>query len=318
MSDGGDAVRPRERGAVAAIGGAEDHLGHRVILRRFVRLAGGAEARIAVVPTASRLGATGTRYCEQFRELGVVAADVVPIHGRPDCSDPAVLETLEAATGIFLTGGNQVRLSAILGGTAAARVILRRNAEGAAVGGTSAGAAFLSEHMIAWGREGATPRAGMVSILPGLGLLGRVIIDQHFRERDRLGRLLTALACNPDNFGFGIDEDTAVVFHAGDRVEIVGRNAVTIVDAHEMTHSGMGYVRAGEAVSMIGVRLHVLTHGSTFDLGTREAETPQDVLPAADERTLALADREVDGFNDAEGTRSASPPRARAPTEDQT
>ena len=117
--------------------------------------------------------------------------------------------------GVFLTGGNQLRLSTMIGGTEVAKAIRRRNAEGMHVAGTSAGAAFLCEHMIAFGKEGASPRAKIVTLAPGLGLTNRVIIDQHFRQRDRLGRLLTALAYNPFAIGIGLDENTAALHRAG-------------------------------------------------------------------------------------------------------
>jgi cyanophycinase len=128
---------------------------------------------------------------------------------RRDCQEPGRLERLEQATGIFFTGGNQLRLSTLLGGTPVAKLIRIQNANGVTVGGTSAGASILSEHMIAFGDEGSSVISGSVRLAPGLGLTNRFIIDQHFRQRDRLGRLLTALAYNPFAVGIGLDEDTA-------------------------------------------------------------------------------------------------------------
>ena len=263
------------RGWIVPVGGAEAKVGETDILRRFVRLCGGREARIAIVPTASQLADTGSRYEEIFRGIGVRGARAIPLESRADAERQEWLDKLERADGIFLTGGNQLRLATMLGGTSVAKAIRRRNAAGAHVAGTSAGAAFLSEHMIATGDEGATPHAGNVTLSPGLGLTNRVIIDQHFRQRDRLGRLLTALAYNPFAVGVGLDEDTAAFIGPDNTMEIVGTGAVTVVDPSEIEHSSMDQLEKDDPVCLIGVRLHVLVHGASFDLSTRKAFAPQ-------------------------------------------
>ncbi len=263
------------RGWIVPVGGAEAKVGETEILRRFVRLCGGREARIAIVPTASQLADTGSRYEEIFRGIGVRGARTIPIESRADAERQEWLDKLERADGIFLTGGNQLRLATILGGTSVAKAIRRRNAAGAHVAGTSAGAAFLSEHMIATGDEGATPHAGSVTLAPGLGLTNRVILDQHFRQRDRLGRLLTALAYNPFAVGVGLDEDTAVFIGPDNTMEVVGTGAVTVVDPSEIEHSSMDQVEKDDPVCLIGVRLHVLVQGASFDLSSRKAFAPQ-------------------------------------------
>src|SRR5262249_39258974 len=152
---------------------------------------------IAVIPAASEVSTTGRSYEELFRSLRAAKVWVLPFESRKDCEDAEELAVLDRATGVFLTGGNQLRLSTTLGGTSAAKKLRHMNAPGVTLGGTSAGAAFLCEHMIAYGDEGSSPRAGMVSLAPGLGLTNRIVVDQHFRQRDRLGRLLAALALNP-------------------------------------------------------------------------------------------------------------------------
>ena len=265
---------PGSRGTIVPIGGAEDKLHDRRILQRFVAIAGGADARIAIIPTASELNSTGPRYARLFSDLGVKATDVLDYRERSDCEDPGRLATLRDATGVFITGGNQLRLSTILGGTPVASVLRRRNAAGVPIAGTSAGAAFVPEHMIAYGASGATPHAGAVSMGPGLGLTNRVLVDQHFRQRDRLGRLLTALAYNPFVVGLGLDEDTAAFLDASGRIDIVGAGAITVVDVSDLDFSGMADVAEGAPVPLIGVRLHVLTDGCTFDLDTRRATPP--------------------------------------------
>ena len=259
------------RGYIVPIGGAENHEENPVILERFAALCGGEEASIVVIPTASQLRDTGSRYIETFDELGVGQAVSIPIKRRSDGEREDYLKKLEAATGIFLTGGNQVRLSTILGGTPVAQTIRRLNTRGVHVAGTSAGAAILSEHMIAGGKSGATPSLDMVTLAPGLGLANSVIIDQHFRERDRLGRLLTAVSYNPSLIGLGLDEDTAAFLGPDGIFEVVGSGAVTVVDPSRLEHSSMGTARAGEPVTLIGVHLHVLASGARYNTVTREA-----------------------------------------------
>ena len=261
-----------DRGYIIPIGGAEEKLQNPQILDRFVEICGGKPARIGIIPTASQLEDTGRNYEKLFRRLGVRHARVLPIVTRAECGDPAHLEYIEKCDGVFMTGGNQLRLSTTLGGTPVAQLIRRRNVLGMHVAGTSAGAAFMPEHMIAGGDEGSTPSPDMVTLAPGLGLTNNFIIDQHFRQRDRLGRLLTALAYNPFACGIGLDEDTAAFIRPGDSLEVVGSGGITIVDPSELEYSSMDRARRAEPVSLIGVRLHILVAGGTFDIKTRQAQ----------------------------------------------
>ncbi len=255
------------RGWIIPIGGK---LLDEEILERFVSLSGGSRARIAIIPTASSEPDIGTFFERAFARLGVAKAKALRFERRSDCDDRDWLEWLEGATGIFITGGNQLKLTATLGGTAVAKLMRIRNAAGVHVAGTSAGAAFLSEHMIAFGEEGTTPRAGMVTMCAGLGLTNRVIVDQHFRQRGRLGRLLTALAYNPFAVGLGVDEDTAALIGPDETVEVLGSGAVTIVDPSAVSHSSIADAKPGEPVTLLGVVVHVLAPGATFNLHTRQ------------------------------------------------
>jgi cyanophycinase len=259
-----------KRGYIVPVGGAEEKIGTVTILRRFAEMCGGS-CRIAIIPTASMMSETGALYQKLFVDLGVREAHILPIAHRQDGERQEWLDVLDQVDGIFLTGGNQLRLSTMIGGTAVAKAIRRRNAEGVHVAGTSAGAAFLCEHMIAFGKEGASPRARIVTLAPGLGLTNRVVIDQHFRQRDRLGRLLTALAYNPFAIGIGLDEDTAAFIAPDETLEVVGSGALTIVDPSGLEFSSMARVRKNDAVCLIGLKLHILDQGSTFNLHTREA-----------------------------------------------
>jgi len=267
------------RGWIIPIGGAENKENDRHILERFVRCSGGRDADIVVIPTASRLHETGPRYEQLFRGIGAARVDVMDFDTRRDCHEPGRLRRLEDASGIFFTGGNQLRLTTLLGGTPVAKLVRTRNACGVTVGGTSAGASILSEHMIAFGDEGSSVISGSVRLAPGLGLTNRFIIDQHFRQRDRLGRLLTALAYNPFAVGIGLDEDTAAFIGPDETVEVEGSGGVTIVDAADVSYSSMDSVTEGQPVCMLGLHLHVLVAGATFNLHTRLASAGSLVQP---------------------------------------
>jgi cyanophycinase len=259
-----------ERGWIVPIGGAEDKETRRRILKRFVQLCGGRDADIVIIPTASRLPDTGRRYEELFVDrLEAGRATSLPIDQRADGENEDFLRRIEAASGVFFTGGNQLRISTIIGGTPAAQLIRARNARGTHVAGTSAGASILSEHMIAFGKEGSSPRAGSVRLAPGLGLTNRFIIDQHFRQRDRLGRLVAALAYNPFAIGIGLDEDTAAFIGPDDTVEVEGSGAVTVVDAGGLTFSSMAEASQSQAVCLLGLTVHILVAGATYNLHTR-------------------------------------------------
>ncbi len=268
------------RGYLIPIGGAEEKFRAPAILQRFAAVCGGSEARLVIIPTASRLQETGPRYVEIFQELGVAHAISLPFEERKDCAREDWLEELQKATGVFITGGNQLRLSTTIGGTAVADILRHRNNhEGLTVGGTSAGASILSEHMIAYGEEGGTPRCDMVSLAPGFGLTHEFIVDQHFQQRDRLGRLLTALAFNPRPVGIGLDEDTAAFISPDDEIEVVGSGAITIIDPSHMEYSSMDSARRHEAVSVLGIRLHILTEGCTFHIPSRVASHASATTP---------------------------------------
>ncbi len=264
-----------ERGYIIPIGGAEERDRDPTILKRFVEICGGDGASIAIIPTASMMPDTGDRYQKVFEELGVERATVLPYEQRRDCRREDWLEILDKADGVFLTGGNQLRLSTTLGGTVVARTLRRRNREGQHIAGTSAGAAIMSEHMIAFGDEGSTPRADSVTLAPGIGLTEELIVDQHFRQRDRLGRLLTALAYNPKAIGVGLDEDTAAFLRGDDVMEVHGSGALTIVDPEDVEYTSMDSSHRRDPVCIVGLRVHVLTEGATFDIRTREAKAPE-------------------------------------------
>jgi cyanophycinase len=256
-------------GTVIIIGGAEDKVRDRVILNRFATLAGGRDATIAVISTASSLGAeAGERYRQVFSELGVAKVHTLHAVTRPQANDETAALVVRDATGIFLTGGNQLRLSSTLGGTRLADSILERFRHGAVIAGTSAGASAMSSHMIAFGASGATPKHRMAQIAAGLGVLPGVIVDQHFQQRNRLGRLLSLIAQNPSLLGLGVDEDTAGVVGPDHVMEVIGRGSITVVDG-AASETDAWEIHGHRPLMISGVVLHSLPAGYRFDLRRR-------------------------------------------------
>ncbi|HEV8581412.1 MAG TPA: cyanophycinase [Thermoanaerobaculia bacterium] len=263
-------------GLLIAIGGAEDKTRERVILRYFLEAAGGADASIVVLATASEVPETGDRYADLFLALRAENVEVLKIETREDAVEagPEAHDLLEYATGLFITGGSQLKLSSALGGTEIATTVQRRHSAGMVVAGTSAGAALLSEHMIALGESGSTPRRRLVHLAKGLGLAPDLIIDQHFRRRDRLGRLLTALSYNPAPLGVGIDEDTAAIISGDGELSVLGAGAVMVVDASGLRFTDSHAIHRGQPVAMMGLKLDFLTTGCHYDLKRRRGLAP--------------------------------------------
>jgi cyanophycinase len=263
-------------GLLIAIGGAEDKTRERVILNYFLEAAGGADANLVVLATASETPEIGDRYADLFLALRAENVEVLKIETRTDAVEAGAEahDLLEYATGLFITGGSQLKLSSALGGSEIAETIRRRHAAGMVVAGTSAGAALLSEHMIALGESGSTPRRRLVHLAKGLGLAPNLIIDQHFRRRDRLGRLLTALSYNPAPLGVGIDEDTAAIVSGAGELSVLGAGAVMVVDASQMRFTDSHSVHRGQPVAMMGMKLDFLTTGCRYDLNRRIGIAP--------------------------------------------
>ncbi|MDF2735772.1 MAG: cphB, partial [Chloroflexota bacterium] len=257
-------------GSVIIIGGAEDKVRDRVILSRFATLAGGRDATVVVISTASSMGVeAGARYKQVLGELGVTKVRTIHAITRAQANDEKAAYAIRNATGIFLTGGNQLRLSSTIGGTRLADAVLDQFRQGAVVAGTSAGASALSSHMIAFGASGATPKHRMAQIAAGLGVLPGVIVDQHFQQRNRLGRLLSLIAQNPSLLGLGVDEDTAGVVGVDHVMEVIGRGSITVVDGAR-SETDAWEVKGHRPLMISGVVLHSLPAGYRFDLRRRE------------------------------------------------
>ncbi len=288
------------------IGGAEDKLRRRTILQEFVQACGGADAKIAVIPTASSLGPEVVEvYDALFKREG--AGEVVPVRPatRADAYDPALVDVLSDVTGIFMTGGNQLKLSAIICGTPLGDEIVAAHHRGVVVAGTSAGASIQSSHMVAFGGPGSTPKQRMTQVAAGLGLVESSVIDQHFDQRNRYGRLLMIVAQSPQLLGIGVDEDTAAIVErvvgpepdsAQDEphevLRVVGRGAVTIFDPSRITTNAYEAKRAAPLLAS-NVVLHVLPEGSAFNLTTRTLVPPSHNVDPEDAKDLAAAGHDL-------------------------
>jgi cyanophycinase len=256
------------KGPLLIIGGAEDRDGDCVVLREFVRAAGGVKAHIAVMTAATSLPKeVGDDYIRIFERLGAESVRVVDTEHRDDSFRKASIEIIEDATGIFFTGGDQSRIVDFIKDTPLDDAIHRRHAAGVIIGGTSAGAAMMPDEMITGGASVANPSVDAVRMGPGMGFLPGIVIDQHFAQRGRLGRLLAALVQQPALLGLGIDEDTGILVR-GDEFEVIGSGSITIVDESTATHNNLEDLLKDEMIALCGVKLHILPHGYRFNLKT--------------------------------------------------
>jgi cyanophycinase len=303
-------------GHLLIIGGAEDKLRQRQILARFVSLAGGADARIVVISTASSLGDEATElYQHLFRSMGVTDVRGLRPLVREDADDRRTIEQVNDATGIFMTGGNQLRLSSVIGGTGLGRALIERHRHGAIIAGTSAGASAISSHMVAFGTSGASPKQRMTQMSAGLGLLPGVVIDQHFEQRNRFGRLMALIAQSPALLGIGVDEDTAALVTPTGVLEVIGKGSVTILDPAKIQTDAYE-VKRHRPIMVSGVVLHSLPSGYRFDIRKRRLLPPLRPVTATD-REIASLGRATDRTRKlirriaAEGADDRAPERAR-------
>ncbi|MGB7981560.1 MAG: cyanophycinase [Candidatus Nanopelagicales bacterium] len=259
-----------------AIGGAEDKLGATRILRRFVAEAGGAQARVLVCATASALGPEIVELYERtFTRLGVAEVLTARPHDRREADKVEHVDAVTAATGVFFTGGNQMKLAATIRGTRFGDAVVAAYDRGVIVGGTSAGASVVSEHMVGYGSPGAQPKFRMVAQAQGLGLLPGVIIDQHFSQRERYGRLVNLVASSPDLLGIGLDEDTAMLVSDESLLEVVGKGSVFVIDMRTAL-TDAATARGTAPLMVSGVLTHFLPDGALFDLSSRSLVSYRD------------------------------------------
>lgn len=278
-----------QRGPLVAIGGAEDKAGDRAILAQVAALAGGKGAKIALFPTASEIPDQMERlYRGIFESMGVEVR-AMWIRERSDAADPKILKLLDGITGVFFTGGAQGRIVSLLGGTPLTQVLRRAHRDGVLVAGTSAGASVICQHMIAQGRAGYTPRRQSVTLAPGLGLTRRLVIDQHFGQRHRIGRLFSAVAMNPFLIGVGIDEDTAIVLNDVNVMQVIGRGTVTVVEGSRLQHTNIHEIAHNAPATIAGLDVSVLTAGHGYDVDKRRSRWPGQPDPSGAAHADAVA-----------------------------
>lgn len=263
------------QGTLVVIGGAEDKSGDCLILRRFLELSGGSEARITILTTATvRPGETGGVYARLFDGFGASQVTVCDVQDRKAAGLTVHIQQILDATGVFFCGGDQLRITSILGGTPLEAALLSRYREGVVIAGTSAGASAMSDLMIVEGQDDETPKKCTLKMAPGLGLLEEIVVDQHFAQRGRIGRLLLAVSQNPYVLGIGLDENTAVIVHPDARFEVIGSQTATVLDARPVSHTNVSELEPDQSLAVVGATIHVLPQGYGFDLKARAVIIP--------------------------------------------
>lgn len=260
----------KTQGTLFLIGGAEDKQDKCEVLRKFVKLSGGEDSHVIVITSATLSPVSvGQDYLKVFQRLGAGSIEILELDSRQKADNNRVKRQMEKASGIFFTGGDQLRLTSILGGTLTDEEIKRAYRRGAVIAGTSAGASVMSETMIVEGDSDQAPKLNTIKMAPGLGLLAEALVDQHFAQRGRIGRLLSAIAHNPYILGIGIDEDTAVVIGPDGQLEVFGSQTVTVLDGRNVAFTNVSELSPGQALAIEQVILHVLPRGYGFDLNQR-------------------------------------------------
>ncbi len=256
---------------VMIIGGAEDKANTCDILTAFFKSAGGEDATIGIIPTASREPViVGDRYYQIFQGMGAKQVQVLDIRYRAECDEERWVDVVGGCSGIFITGGDQLRLRDVIGETLLISAIKAKLKEGGlALAGTSAGAAIMGEKMIAGGSSGESPNQGLVDLTQGLGIVPELLVDQHFHNRNRMARLLSAIAAHPEKLGIGIDEDTCIALTSRGTFEVLGKGTITIIDPGSLTHTNYAETTETSPLSLHNLKVHVLHQGDRYDYKNR-------------------------------------------------
>lgn len=300
----GEAERIRPRGTLVAIGGNEDKSADLEVLRTICGLPEGGTDVVELIPTASRIpDEAAGQYIEPFTKLGCSTVNIMNVDSRQAANDPENVQRILDADVVFFTGGDQLRITSMLGGSKLLSTLQGHYQRGGVVAGTSAGAAVMSSSMIYQGRAGRAMRKGNVQMTSGISLLPDVVVDSHFTRRGRFGRLLEVVTGNPGVIGLGLDEDSGVIVRDGTRLEAIGSGVVVIIDGHDMGYTNITQVRMGTAIAAEGIQVHAMTKGHGFDLRTREFLRPDQVPTEEDHEDPPLdeADGRADDGTDAGG-----------------
>jgi cyanophycinase len=268
-------AQKKRTGTLIIIGGGERKDEERTILREVARKADGGSLVVVTVATAEP-EETWKDYQKIFREIGIRKLKHLDVRLREEATLPEKVGLLDGAKVVFFTGGDQLKITSQLGDSPVYQRVEQIFAEGGTVAGTSAGASVMSETMLISGDGEKSHKVGEVlGMAPGLGLIQDVVVDQHFAERGRLGRLLAAVAQNPRQLGLGIDENTAVVVE-GERLRVIGQGAVHVLDGSQSTYSNLGEGEEDreKTMAVFDVKLHLLSEGNEFDLKERRPALP--------------------------------------------
>ena len=284
----------RSERTLIIIGGKEDRTADKVILGEVARRVGAGKLVISTVAMANKPDGLFEQYEKAFRALGVKHVFKLDIHNREEATRDSRVRILDDAEGVFFTGGDQIKISSQIGDTPIYKRVKEIYEAGGVIAGTSAGASVMSETMLVeGGDEESHVIGGSVRMAPGLGLIGGVIIDQHFIERGRVGRLIGAVAQNPKNLGVGIDEQTAIVVEKGTRFYVLGSGAVYVIDGSEVSNSNIAEEDLKKTLSIYDIKLHMLSQGDSFDLISRRPSQitgrAAEKLPAKEEKQMVPA-----------------------------
>ncbi|HEX8523166.1 MAG TPA: cyanophycinase [Tepidisphaeraceae bacterium] len=268
----------KQKGPLIIIGGREElaESGKRIILKEVTQCVSQHKKGLVIVTVATNLPEEiGADYVRAFMSLGIRHVEVLDIRTRDQAFDADNIQLLSDACAIYFTGGDQLRITSQIGGTPLFQRMLEIHQEGGVIAGTSAGAAAVPDTMLISGDGKESPRVASLGMAPGLGLLKGVVVDSHFAERGRLGRLLGAVAQNPSNLGIGIDENTAIVVENEQRFRVLGSGAVYIIDGQHISYSSLSEEDPQGSMSIHGTQLHVLTAGDRYDLLQRQPLPPR-------------------------------------------
>ena len=259
------------KGNLIIIGGAEDKAGNKTILKHVADIVSKEQGRLVVLTTATeKPEEVGNNYRIVFESLGINNIQILNINTRDEANDEKNADIIRNCSGVFFTGGDHLRITSILGGNSTNKALQEVYSKGVLIVGTSAGASVMSNTMIVEGDSNGPARKCTLKMAPGLGLLEEAIIDQHFDQRGRIGRLLGGVAENPFMLGIGIDEDTAIRVYPDAHFEVIGSNAVTVVDGNSIKSSNVSELKPDELLAITNVTIHVLPHGYGFNMMDRE------------------------------------------------
>ncbi|MDD6796284.1 MAG: cyanophycinase [Clostridiaceae bacterium] len=260
----------KPNGNLIIIGGAEDKEGKKKVLERVCNFINKQEDILLVVTVATEYPKeAANKYKNAFGDLGVKNIEILDIEKREDAFDNENLTLLKKSSLIFFTGGDQLRITSLLGGTPIYEELKKSAEEGKYIVGTSAGASVMSDTMVVEGEDEESPRKCTLKMSPGFGFIENVIIDQHFAQRGRIGRLLTGVSQNPEVLGIGIDENTAIIVNKNGKIEVIGEGAVYFIDGSNISYTNVSEQYSEEILSIFNVKLHVLKEGNKFNLVTK-------------------------------------------------